>query len=695
MIDLFHEQLSEEEPWPGLAWFDEVDQPFFRGRALETSELIRLVRREPLTVLFGRSGLGKTSLLKAGLFPALRREDFLPVYIRLLHAPDAPALREQVWKALAAALQGAGLQGADPLVEEELWSFLHRRDVEFWSALNRPVTPVIVFDQFEEIFTLGQQDSGLRLRSEHFLAELADLLENRPPALLKQRLEREPEAAAGYEFRRATCRLILSFREDFLAEVERLKTDMPSLMANRLRLLPMNGAQAYAVITEAGGRLVEDEVARRMIQLTWNNTPDPPVDPVDFPRLELDPALLSVVCRELNNKRREADPPLMQITAELMTGADHEILQGFYERGMAGLEPGVRHFVEEELITQQGYRDSHDWEDALLLPGVSSAGLEQLIACRLLRVEEQQGRRRLELSHDVLATVVRDSRDRRRAREAELAKSQELLAAAERLRVAETAKQLRTTRLWLSVSVVLGILLVFIGGYAYRQAKENQILSENKARRALADKREVEIQKNKLEDANQALSLQKAKAEKLAGELTNALALAAQREAEALRQQAKAEEALAEAGRQKARADALEAKLQQGLGDAVLADFLARLVKAIEEHNWDLVLTLFGEENFKFQRDDLKISKPQYIIEGLGLGFVKNNLRFAGEKGPYSIEHLNRIRQVEIGKVTRSPKADRLTVTGKATLVDGRTLDITLYLVRTITGRYEMRPPQG
>ena len=295
----------------------------------------------------------------------------------------------------------------------------------------------------------------------------------------------------------------------------------------------------------------------------------------------------------------------------------------------------------------------------------------------------------------MLATVVRDSRDRRRAREAELAKSQELLAAAERLRVAETAKQLRTTRLWLSVSVVLGILLVFIGGYAYRQAKENQILSENKARRALAGKREVEIQKNKLEDANQALSLQKAKAEKLAGELTNALALAAQREAEALRQQAKAEQALAEAGRQKARADALEAKLQQGVGDAVLADFLARLVKAIEEHNWDLVLTLFGEENFRSQRDDLKISKPQYIIEGLGLGFVKNNLRFAGEKGPYSVEHLNRIRQVEIGKVTRSPKADRLTVTGKATLVDGRTLDITLYLVRTITGRYEMRPPQG
>jgi len=440
MSDLSHAHLSVEEPWPGLAWFEEVDQQFFHGRAAETAELIRLVRREALTVLFGRSGLGKTSLLKAGLFPALRAEDFLPVYIRLDHAAEAPSLRQQVWQALWAAVEREGVQGSRPLPEEELWTFLHRRDAEFWSELNRPVIPVIVFDQFEEIFTLGQQEESLRQRSEHFLAELADLVENRPPAAVKQQLEQEPEAAGRYEFRRATAKLVLSFREDFLGEIERLKTVMPSLMVNRLRLLPMNGTQAYAVVTEAGGRLVDDEVARRLLQLTWKNAPDPPADPAEFPLMEIDPALLSVVCRELNTKRLEAEPPLERITAELMAGADREILKGFYERGMEGLDPGVRSFVEEELITQQGYRDSHDWEDALVLPGVTAEELELLIARRLLRAEERQGRRRLELTHDVLAKVVRDSRDSRRAREAEAAEAKAALDLAERGRAVETAR---------------------------------------------------------------------------------------------------------------------------------------------------------------------------------------------------------------------------------------------------------------
>src|SRR5262245_31603061 len=61
-----------ENPWPGLATFREVDREFFRGRRSEADALFRIVMRERLTVLFGLSGLGKSSLLQAGLFPLLR-----------------------------------------------------------------------------------------------------------------------------------------------------------------------------------------------------------------------------------------------------------------------------------------------------------------------------------------------------------------------------------------------------------------------------------------------------------------------------------------------------------------------------------------------------------------------------------------------------------------------------------------------
>src|SRR5215210_9211712 len=146
MAELQRQALSPDNPWPGLDPFDETDRDYFHGRAAESDELMRLVRRELLTVLFGRSGLGKTSLLKAGLFPLLHEEDCLPVYVRLDHAEGVPALREQIFRGLQTACDADGVQAAPPAEDEGLWSFFHRRDAELWSERNRClVTPVVVF----------------------------------------------------------------------------------------------------------------------------------------------------------------------------------------------------------------------------------------------------------------------------------------------------------------------------------------------------------------------------------------------------------------------------------------------------------------------------------------------------------------------------------------------------------------------
>src|SRR4051812_1181559 len=277
MAEPQHQTLSPDNPWPGLDSFDEADKDYFHGRTAESSELLRRVRRELLTVLFGRSGLGKTSLLKAGLFPRLREEDGLPVYIRLDHAEGAPDLREQVYQRLQTECEANRVQVTHPEKDESLWSFFHRRDAEFWSERNRPVTPVIVLDQFEEIFTLDQETEAAQARSAAFLAELSDLIENRPSDTVRQELESEPAAARRFDFKRSAAKVVLSFREDFLAEMEGLKEAIPSLMYNRFRLLAMSGTQAYEVITRAGGALVDDDVARRILRLAWKNEPRPPV----------------------------------------------------------------------------------------------------------------------------------------------------------------------------------------------------------------------------------------------------------------------------------------------------------------------------------------------------------------------------------------------------------------------------------
>jgi WD40 repeat protein len=463
------EGLSRDHPWPGLDPFDETDREYFHGRAAESGELLRLVHREPLTVLFGRSGLGKTSLLMAGLFPLLRGEDCLPVYVRLDHAEGAAALRAQFVRGLQAACAADRVQAAEAAADESLWSFFHRRDAEFWSERNHPVTPVIVCDQFEEIFTLGQETAASRDRSAAFLTELGDLVENRPPDAVRQALEAEPTAARRFDFKRTTVKLVLSFREEFLAEMEGLKQRMPSLMYNRFRLLAMTGTQAYEVITCAGGHLVDDDVARRIIRLAWANEPSPPVDAADFPSIEIDPALLSVVCSELSHKRQQARPPLERITPALLEGADREILSGFYERSMAGLDPRLRAFVEDRLITGRGYRDSHALEDALTLPGITSEALDALIRRRLLRVDDRQSVRRVELTHDVLTRVIKESRDRRRAREAEAAAK-----AREREALDQQRRNRRNASLVLAGGLVVIALAVLAGWFAWEASRARE-----------------------------------------------------------------------------------------------------------------------------------------------------------------------------------------------------------------------------
>ena len=72
--------VSPESPWLGLRPFTEGVREYFFGRDAEVRDLFQRVVHKPLTVLFGRSGLGKTSLFQAALVPRLRDTGFLPSF---------------------------------------------------------------------------------------------------------------------------------------------------------------------------------------------------------------------------------------------------------------------------------------------------------------------------------------------------------------------------------------------------------------------------------------------------------------------------------------------------------------------------------------------------------------------------------------------------------------------------------------
>lgn len=401
--------VDHTNPWPGLGSYGEASSPWFHGRAEEAASLQRLVEREPLTVLYGRSGLGKTSLVQAGLFPRLRQADYLPVRVHLVLAEDAPPLRHQVCDALTRECQAHNIDAKPYDENQPLWAYFHLKDGEFWSRDDRLITPVLVFDQFEEIFTLGRENPSRRERCDALLAEIGDLVENRRPQSIRDAIDADPLEGGRYDERRGSPRVLLSFREDYLADFDILYDYLRARTSNRLRLLPLTGNTAQAAVLAASPDLVTEAAASRIIDFI-DSSGRPLADRV------IEPALLSLVCHRLNERRlREG---FGQIDAAwLADGSAHSILVDFYESAFAGLDSRVKKFVEDHLLTASGYRDSCALDNALDSPGVDTASVQALTDRRLLRREDRGGQVRVELIHDVLAPIARNSRDRRREQE--------------------------------------------------------------------------------------------------------------------------------------------------------------------------------------------------------------------------------------------------------------------------------------
>jgi tetratricopeptide (TPR) repeat protein len=490
--------VDAQNPWPGLAAFTEEQSEFFHGRDEETDELLRGVKGANLTVLFGQSGLGKSSLLHAGLFPRLRAEGFLPVSIRLDHSTDAPALTGQVISAVARAVAAAGGNpaAAEWQPAETLWEHFHRRSLVLATAGGRPALLVLVFDQFEELFAKGQAAGEARARTARFLTELADLAEGRPPKALEDRLPEHPDLAKQFVFRGRDYNMVICLREDYLAHLEGLKGSMPSIAENRMQLWRMSGARALEAVLIPAGGLIAPDVARQVVRFVAGAPLRPAGDAgtsaLDdgLADLEVEPSLLSLVCRELNNRRIEQRLP--QITADLLLGKRDEILRDYYERSMADQPPAVRAFVEDDLLDEAGRRDNMAVERArraLTLSGVTSPAIDELVRRRLLHIEDRLGLQRVELTHDVLTAVVKQSRDDRREREkaqaerlaAEQAAQRqteqaELQARLERERAERAAQRVRRLRAALIASLAALAIAGGLGAFAFFQWRRAETL---------------------------------------------------------------------------------------------------------------------------------------------------------------------------------------------------------------------------
>ncbi len=97
--------VPRRTPFKFLDYFEDkqADSVRFAGREQDIAEVVSRALADRTFVLYGRSGLGKTSLLLAGVFPQFRERGYFPLHVRLLDDPLS-----DLQKSLKAAVIGDG-----------------------------------------------------------------------------------------------------------------------------------------------------------------------------------------------------------------------------------------------------------------------------------------------------------------------------------------------------------------------------------------------------------------------------------------------------------------------------------------------------------------------------------------------------------------------------------------------------------
>ncbi|XVU30277.1 hypothetical protein ACQPZJ_25270 [Actinoplanes sp. CA-054009] len=443
-------------PFKGLQPYTEQDGDYFFGRDADRDLVTANLLASRLTVLYGPSGVGKSSLLQAGVVRHLHQlaeSEFSYLAVGRAVVVYFSSWRDDPLDGLGAALQAVASPqepARRPLSVEMIREVSERLDADV----------VLLLDQAEDFVTYHYGSSG-----DAFAALLGRVV--------------------GTPGLRAS--VLLGIREDALAKLDRLEAQVPGLFGNTLRLNLLDEDAARQAIeqpltkfneTAPEGRemaiepeLVDELVpelrtGRMSVTDSGAGTAGGPDTTVEAPFLQL------VMTRLWAAERERASQVLSRAKLAELGGAE-QIVRTHLDTVMAELteqQQEVAAGIFRHLVTPSGMKLAHTAEDLADYAGVADAAtvagvLEQLAAGRerILRPVpppvDQPGPPRYEIFHDVMASAALDWRRRYTAERQRLETEAELLAAR-----AEAEREHRRTRRRLTVSVlvsaVLAVLLV-------------------------------------------------------------------------------------------------------------------------------------------------------------------------------------------------------------------------------------------
>ena len=173
----------------GPHFYIEEESSIFKGREKETRDLLYIVEHSDFSVCYAVSGEGKSSLVNAGLCPRLREDGFLPIHIKNIADAENGNFDEFVWKIVKESINdlrkkekysGLAMLKMKPKPEDKelydsVWWKLRTR--EFRINAFETVIPILIFDQFEEVFNSSKDLSWI----DSFFSWLEKLYQDENP----------------------------------------------------------------------------------------------------------------------------------------------------------------------------------------------------------------------------------------------------------------------------------------------------------------------------------------------------------------------------------------------------------------------------------------------------------------------------------------------------------------------------------
>ena len=377
-------------PFKFLDSYTLEDKSVFFGRNAEIEALYEMVFKTPLSLVYGLSGTGKTSLIQCGLAGKFDGPDWHPFWIR-----RNENLNDSITNTLETTL---GENKKEKLVDNISYLFRY---------YLRPV--YLIFDQFEELFILGTWEE-----QEKFINDIKELLDAELP-----------------------CKILFVMREEYIGQLYHFEKHIPTLFDHRLRVEPMNNSKVMEVMKASFDKFnisLEGDEEERLQQMIDNISGEKSSIQLPYLQVYLDMLYREDYYRTYGKKDRGDELPTLSFTKSEINSLGkidnvlnkflllqlRELQNSLTEKYKNFKDDGVRKILDA-FVTEKGTKRpmSYVLEDDKIVfeetnqhffpkvePVILTETVRLLEQNRILRGNEQS----YELAHDSLASLIDQNR---------------------------------------------------------------------------------------------------------------------------------------------------------------------------------------------------------------------------------------------------------------------------------------------